>query len=81
METVMSVLELRSQRVATPRSWTERIRGLVRRYGDYRRKRRAAAELRSIDPRILKDIAIDRLEIDSVVYGDPRGRRRAYTGG
>ena len=41
-------------------------------------RRRAAAELRSIDPRILKDMAIDRSEIDSIVQGDQRDRRRSY---
>src|SRR5262245_24430415 len=57
-------------------AWTATIRRLLHRYLEYRKKRRALAELRSLDPRILKDMAIDRSEVTSIVYGDPNGRRR-----
>ncbi len=55
---------------------TGTIKRLLHRYLEHRNKRRALAELRSLDPRILKDIAIDRSEVASIVYGDPKGRRR-----
>jgi len=54
------------------------LKTLLDRYAAFRERRRAAAELRSIDPRILKDMAIDRSEIDSIVHGDQRDRRRSY---
>jgi len=57
-------------------AWTATIRRLLHRYLEHRNKRRALAELRSLDPRILKDMAIDRSEVTSIVYGDPKGRRR-----
>lgn len=51
---------------------------VVSSYEEHRRRRRAVAELESVDPRILKDIGIDRTEATSIVYGNPRGRRRRY---
>jgi len=54
------------------------IKWLLHRYQEHRRKRRAIAELRSVDPGILKDIGIDRTEVTSIVYGSPKGRRRRY---
>ena len=60
--------------------WLGTIKPLLARYGEYRERRRAAAELRSLDPRILKDMAVDRSEADSIVYGNAEGRRRAYGG-
>jgi uncharacterized protein YjiS (DUF1127 family) len=57
--------------------WTT-IKWLLHRYQEHRRKRRAIAELRSVDPGILKDIGIDRTEVTSIIYGNPKGRRRAY---
>jgi uncharacterized protein YjiS (DUF1127 family) len=48
---------------------------------EYRKKRRALAELRSLDPRTLKDMGIDRSEVISIVYGDANGRRRPCTFG
>ena len=39
------------------------------------RYRKAVAELRQMDRRMLADIGIDRSEIVSVVYGDPTRRR------
>ena len=57
--------------------WTT-IKWLLHRYKEHRRRRRAIAELESVDPRILKDIGIDRTEATSIVYGNPRGRRRRY---
>lgn len=60
--------------------WTAVIKPLLCRYREYRKRRRAAAELRSVDPRTLKDMGIDRSEVDSIVYGNAGDRRRAYTG-
>jgi uncharacterized protein YjiS (DUF1127 family) len=56
--------------------WTGTVKRLVYRYLEHRNKRRALAELKSLDPRILKDMAIDRSEVASVVYSDPKERRR-----
>src|SRR5262245_5172357 len=56
-------------------AWTT-IKCVLHRYKEHRRRRRAIAELESIDPRILKDIGIDRTEATSIAYGNPRGRRR-----
>jgi uncharacterized protein YjiS (DUF1127 family) len=56
--------------------WTATIKPLLTRYLEHRRKRRALAELRSVDPGTLKDMGIDRSELTSIVYGDPKGRRR-----
>jgi uncharacterized protein YjiS (DUF1127 family) len=56
--------------------WTTTIKRLLHRYLEHRNKRRALAELKSLDPRTLKDMAIDRSEVTSIVYGDPKGRRR-----
>ena len=58
--------------------WTATIRPLLIRYLEHRKKRRALAELRSVDPRTLKDMGIDRSEVTSIVYGPPNGRRRNY---
>jgi uncharacterized protein YjiS (DUF1127 family) len=57
------------------------IKTLLGRYAAFRQRRSAAAELRSVDPRILKDMAIDRSEIDSIVYCKESDRKRGYTGG
>jgi len=57
--------------------WTEAIKPLLFRYLEHRRKRRALAELRSVDPRTLKDMGIDRSEVTSIVYGNQNGRRRS----
>jgi uncharacterized protein YjiS (DUF1127 family) len=57
--------------------WTGTIKRLLRRYLEHRNKRRALAELKSLDPIILKDMAIDRSEVSAIVYGDPKGRRRS----
>lgn len=56
--------------------WTEIIKPFLTRYFEHRKKRRALAELRSVDPRTLKDMGIDRSEITSIVYGNASGRRR-----
>jgi len=61
----------------TSAAWTT-IKWLFDRYQEHRRKRRAIAQLRSVDPRILKDIGIDRSEVTSIVCGNPKGRRRRY---
>jgi len=57
--------------------WTATIKPLLTRYLEHRRKRRALAELRSVDARTLKDMGIDRSEATSIVYGNPNGRRRS----
>lgn len=57
--------------------WTATVKPLLTRYLEHRRKRRALAELRSVDPRALKDMGIDRSEVTSIVYGNPNGRRRS----
>ena len=75
----MTVMEIYPPE-ATRTLWIGTIKPLLRRYGEYRKRRRAAAELRSVDPRILKDMGIDRTEVGSIVYGSERGRRRTYTG-
>jgi len=62
--------------VRTQADWTTAIGRLFRRYLEHRRQRRALAQLRSVDPRILRDMGIDRSEVTSIVYGDTKGRRR-----
>jgi uncharacterized protein YjiS (DUF1127 family) len=76
----MTITEIYS-RGATRTLWVGTIKPVFARYGEYRKRRRAAAELRSVDPRILKDMAIDRSEVASIVYGNSADRRRVYTGG
>ena len=56
--------------------WSGMIKRLLHRYLEHRNKRRALAELKSLDSVILKDRAIDRSEAISIVYGDPKERRR-----
>jgi uncharacterized protein YjiS (DUF1127 family) len=60
-------------------AWTAAIARLLRRYLGHRKQRRALAQLKSVDPRILRDIGIDCSEVTSIVYGDPKGRRRSCT--
>lgn len=60
--------------------WTTAIKGLFDRYAAVRAKRRAAAELRSLDPQTLKDLAIDPTEFDSILYSGRQDRTRNYTG-
>ena len=63
------------------RSLAETWRALRERYRVHRARRTAVAVLRALDDRMLRDIGINRSEIESVVYGEPRaevsGRRRA----
>jgi uncharacterized protein YjiS (DUF1127 family) len=72
----MTVLQVYSG-AQTQTFWTATIKRLLDRYSEHRKKRRALAELRSVDPRTLKDMGIDRSEVTSIVYGNPKGRRRA----
>ena len=51
--------------------WTT-IKWLLHRYEEHRRRRRAVAELESVDPRILKDIGIDRTEATSNRLWQPK---------
>ena len=74
----MAIIETHPSILPRLNSWTATTRSLLGRYAAYRRKRRALAQLRGLDAGTLKDIAIDRSEISSVVLGDPNGRRRAY---
>lgn len=79
----MAIIETQPGVLPTRNFWTVIIRSavnLLSRHAEHRRKRRALAQLRGLDTRTLKDIAIDRSELGSVVHGDPRGRRRAYRG-
>jgi len=55
------------------------IKRLLRRYLENRNRRRSLAQLKSVDPRTLRDMGIDRSEVTSIVYGDPRERRRQCT--
>lgn len=74
----MAVTDTHPSVLPRQNSWTATIRSLLDCYAEYRKKRRALAQLRGLDARTLKDIAIDRSELSSVVHGDPQGRRRAY---
>jgi uncharacterized protein YjiS (DUF1127 family) len=56
--------------------WAATIERLLHCYSKRRKKRRALAELKSVDSRTLKDMGIDRSEVTSLVYGNPDGRRR-----
>lgn len=50
----------------------ELLRGLVRRLFDWRRRRKAIAQLQAFDDRTLKDMGLTRGEIESAVRGgDP----------
>jgi uncharacterized protein YjiS (DUF1127 family) len=74
----MTMLQATSA-VRTQADWTTAIARLFRRYLEHRRQRRALAQLQSVDPRILRDMGIDRTEVTSIVCGDPEGRRRRCT--
>jgi uncharacterized protein YjiS (DUF1127 family) len=68
--------------VASAPPWLRRTADLLgRAWGAYweRRARHAAVLLlRSLDERTLRDMGVTRGEIESVVYGAPRERRRSY---
>jgi uncharacterized protein YjiS (DUF1127 family) len=64
--------------VRTQAGWTTTIGRLFRRWLEHRRQCRALTQLRSVDPRILRDMGIDRSEVTSIVGGDPAGRRRRW---
>ena len=53
---------------------SERVAAAFARWVEVRSRRRAELAMRSLDAHTLKDIGIDRSEIGSVVYGDPRER-------
>ena len=55
---------------ATRRAWTT--------YWTHRAARATAGILHTLDDRALKDIGLDRSEIESVVYNASRGERRIY---
>lgn len=73
----MTIVEIYPGRV-TRTVWTVTLKPLLRRYAEHRRRRRAIAELKSVDPRVLKDMGIDRSEVGSIICGDSRERRRSY---
>ena len=60
-------------------AWAMSFRVWLDRFVQRRRQRRALAELRGLGARTLKDLAIDRSEIRSIVHGDPHGRRRPHS--
>lgn len=43
-------------------------------------RRQALRQLYMLDRRTLKDIGIDRTELESIVYGEVHGRRRYHAG-
>lgn len=51
--------------------WAEVIR-------QRRERKRSIAAMRSVDPRILKDIGIDRSEITSIIHSAPHGGRLTH---
>lgn len=51
---------------------------LAERLRAYRRRRRQISELRSLDPRVLRDMAIDRSEVASVVNTSALERKREH---
>ena len=59
--------------------WTMSIRAWFDRFVQRRQQRRALAELRGLGAHTLKDLAIDRSEIRSLVHGGPHGRRRPHS--
>ena len=73
-ETEPSALKGRGPSAMSIRAWLDR-------FAQRRHQRRALAELRGIGARTLKDLAIDRSEIRSLVHGDPHGRRRPHSRG
>ena len=73
-ETDPSALQGRARGTMSIRAWLDR-------FAQRRHQRRALAELRGLGAGMLKDLAIDRSEISSVVHGDPHGRRRPHSRG
>lgn len=69
-------LHLQQNQLAMSRSPTflGRIADVMRRWHERRARYLAALALRRLDDRMLKDIGVDRSEIDSVVYTGGRGR-------
>lgn len=74
----MAILKIRPHRT-TRAAWKTAIQSLLGRYVEHRERRRAMAELRSVDPRALKDMGIDRSEVASIIYCNDSDRRRDYT--
>src|SRR5262245_57255230 len=61
-------------------SWLQKTGGVLRSawcaYWERRARRATVALLQSLDAPTLRDIGINRSEIESVVYGPPRERRQ-----
>jgi uncharacterized protein YjiS (DUF1127 family) len=77
----MSMIECSPRRPLQDAWLKTAAKALLRRYSEHRARRRALAELRKVDPKVLKDMAIDRSEIESIVYSKAAGRRRCWTDG
>ena len=75
----MAISETQPSTMRGQARWTKGVRSLLDRYAQNRKKRRALAELRGLGARTLKDLAIDRSEISSVVHGNSHGRRRPHS--
>jgi uncharacterized protein YjiS (DUF1127 family) len=65
--------------VLTQTAWTVSISRFALRYLEYWKQRRTLVLLNAVDPRILRDMGIDRSEVTSIIYGDAEGRRRCCT--
>lgn len=74
----MASIEIRPRALPRQILWAVTARSLLKRYAEYRRKRRALAQLRGLDAATLRDLAIDRSELSSIVHGGSHGRRRSY---
>lgn len=74
----MAMLEIHPRRT-TRAAWKRAFRSLLSRYVEHRERRRAMAELKCANSRVLKDMGIDRSEVASIIYCNEPGRRRGYT--
>jgi uncharacterized protein YjiS (DUF1127 family) len=74
-----------AQLTTVPVSAAARTAGLFRnialRFMDWQERRATREMLRTLDGRTLKDIGVDRNEIESLIYGERNDRRRGYRSG
>ena len=75
----MAISETEPSALQGRNPWAMSFRAWLDRFVQRRRQRRALAELRGLGAGTLKDLAIDRSEIHSLVHGDPDGRRRPHS--